>query len=44
MTLIDEPVWRGTIYSGGRAGGTGGDAPVMVTSRPIPSRQISLAS
>ena len=52
MTVVDEPVWCGTIYSGARSGG-----PVnleaftdtrQVTVRgdiaPIPSRQISLAS
>ena len=36
MTLIDEPVRHGTIYSGGRAGGT--------VRALIPSRQITLAS
>jgi benzaldehyde dehydrogenase (NAD) len=32
MALVDEPVWRGKIYSGGWVGadlGSGGDAPVI---------------
>jgi benzaldehyde dehydrogenase (NAD) len=28
MTLMDEPAWRGKIFSGGRTDGTGG-APVI---------------
>jgi acyl-CoA reductase-like NAD-dependent aldehyde dehydrogenase len=29
MALMDEEVWRGKIYSGGRASGAGGDAAVI---------------
>jgi benzaldehyde dehydrogenase (NAD) len=28
MTLMDEAVWRGKIFSGGWAAGDGGDAPL----------------
>jgi acyl-CoA reductase-like NAD-dependent aldehyde dehydrogenase len=29
MALMDEPVWRGKIFSGGWNDGDGGDAPVI---------------
>jgi hypothetical protein len=52
MTVVDEPVWCGTIYSGARSGGPANleaftdtrQATVRGDIAPIPSRQISLAS
>jgi benzaldehyde dehydrogenase (NAD) len=40
MTLMDEPVWRGKIFSGGWMDGTGGDAPVI---EPATGREIGRA-
>jgi hypothetical protein len=40
MTLMDESVWRGKIYSGEWVDGTGGDAPVV---EPATGREIGRA-
>ena len=44
MALMDEAVWRGKIYSGGWAGGSGGDAAVIEPATGAELGRIGIAT
>jgi benzaldehyde dehydrogenase (NAD) len=44
MTLMDETVWRGKIYSGGWVTGSGGDAAVIEPATGAELGRTALAS